>query len=156
MITKGNKVPDFTLEDKDSKEHRLSSVKTKYTIVYFYPKDNTPGCTIEAKKFSDALTQFEKLDVTVIGISGGSEKTKQTFCDKYNLKLILLSDPDFSVSTAFECYGKKKFMGREYMGIYRNTYLLDSNMNVLKVYEKVKPLFHVQELLDDIKDLEAR
>ena len=156
MITKGTKVADFSLADNDGLMHTLSDIQTKYTIVYFYPKDNTPGCAIEAKRFSDALPQFKRLGVTVLGISGGDSNSKQKFCDKHDLKLILLSDPDFEVSLALECFGDKRFMGKAYKGIFRNSYLLDVNKKVLKSYEKVKPLSHVDELLADVRKLEER
>ena len=153
MILTGKKVADFTLADKDGLMHTLSDIRTKYTVVYFYPKDNTPGCAIEAKRFSDALPQFKKLGATVIGISGGDAKTKEKFCDKHDLKLILLSDPDFKVASALECFGDKRFMGKSYKGIFRNSYLLDENKKVLISYEKVKPLSHVDQLINDIKNL---
>ena len=154
MLTVGTKVADFSLEDKNGNIHTLSEISAKYIVVYFYPKDNTPGCTIEAKKFSDALPEFEKQGAVVIGISGGDQKSKTKFCDKHDLKLLLLSDDaDFSASKSFACYGKKKFMGREFDGIFRKTYVLDSEMRVVKVYEKVKPFTHAQEVLEDLNTL---
>tara|TARA_Y100000310_G_C20599860_1_gene772440 strand:+ start:464 stop:934 length:471 start_codon:yes stop_codon:yes gene_type:complete len=156
MITKGKKVDDFTLADKDGLMHTLYDIQTKYTIVYFYPKDNTPGCTIEAKMFSDTLSEFKKFGVTVLGISGGDEKSKTKFCEKNELKLILLSDTDFAVATSLECYGDNRFMGKSFKSIFRNTYLLDKNKTVLRSYEKVKPLSHVKELLSDIRKLEGK
>ena len=155
MITIGKKVPDFTLEDKDGTKHTLSKIKSKYTVIYFYPKDNTPGCTIEAKKFNDKLDEFEKLNATIIGISGGDQKSKNKFCCKHDLKILLLSDDEnFSVCKKFECFGKKKFMGREFDGIFRNSYLIDSEMRVIKIYEKAKPAIHAEEILKDIENVE--
>ena len=154
MLKVTDMVDDFTLPDKDGKLHQLSKIKAKYTIIYFYPKDNTPGCTIEAKNFSDALSEFEALDSTVIGISGGDNKSKTKFCDKYELKLLLLSDPDFKVAEKFGSYGEKMFMGRTFLGIRRDTYLLDANKKLIKVYRKVKPAEHVKMLLCDIKALQ--
>ena len=155
MIAKGANVPDFSLKDKDGETHNLVEVKSKYTVLFFYPKDNTPGCSIEAKRFSDALTQFKKLGVTIFGISGGDEKSKASFCKKLDLKVNLLSDTDFKVSSKYGVYGDKNFMGRNYKGIFRKSYLLDANKKVLKTYEKVKAFAHVDEVLSDIKELEG-
>jgi thioredoxin-dependent peroxiredoxin len=156
MVEVGDKAKDFSLLDKDGKLHQLSEVKSKYTIVYFYPKDSTPGCTIEAKNFSDALAEFESLGVKVIGISGGDQKSKSKFCEKHDLKLILLSDPEFKVAESFGSYGEKMFMGRTFLGIRRDSYLLDKEKKVLKIYRKVKPAVHVQEVLSDVKELEVK
>ena len=144
---------DFSLKDKDDKEHRLSGIKSKYKVIYFYPKDNTPGCTIESKELSDALPELKKLKTEVIGISGGDNKSKEKFCSKYNLKLLLLSDTDFSVSKAYKVYGEKQFMGRKYLGINRTTFILDKDNKIIKVFEKVSPLGHAKEVLEFIKGL---
>ncbi len=152
-MKEGDLAPDFSLKDKDGKEHNLSKIKTKYKVIYFYPKDNTPGCTIESKEFSDALPEFQKLNAQVIGISGGDDKSKEKFCTKYNLKLLLLSDTDFSVSKAYKVYGEKKFMGRKYLGIFRTTFILDKNNKIIKVFEKVSPLGHAKELINFVREL---
>lgn len=148
------KAKNFKLKDKDGKEHTLNKIEANFTVVYFYPKDNTPGCTVEAIEFSKDLKKFEKLGATIIGISGGDEKTKTKFCEKHDLKVILLSDPDFEISKKYGAYGLKKFMGREYDGIYRYTFLLDKNKNIIKKYEDVKPAQHSKEVLNDIKNFE--
>ena len=148
----GIKAPEFSLKDKDGRFHSLKNIKSKFTIVYFYPKDNTPGCTIEAKTFSNSLREFEKLNTKVIGISGGDEKSKNKFCEKHNLKLILLSDPEFKVSQSYNVYGEKSFMGRKYMGIFRQTFILDKDKKIVKIFEKVKPLKHVKEVLEFLKE----
>ena len=145
MLKIGQKAPDFTLEDKDNNKHNLKETSTNYTIVYFYPKDNTPGCTIQAQEFTNNLNEFNKLNTIIFGISGGTNQTKEKFCNKYNLKVTLLTDPEFKTAEAYHSYGLKKFMGREYMGIKRNTFLLD----------KVSPKTHIQEILSDIKQLES-
>lgn len=155
MIAVRKKAYDFSLKDKDGLIHTLSDIQTKYTVLFFYPKDSTPGCTVEAKLFSDALSQFKKLGVTVLGISGGDEKSKTKFCEKHELKVTLLSDPDFLVSQTFECFGEKSFMGKSYKGIFRKTYILDNKKTVLRKYEKVKPFSHVKELIEDIKEMES-
>ena len=151
LLKIGDKAPDFKLKDKEGKAQSLG--KSKYKVVYFYPKDNTPGCTIEAKEFTSDLKEFEKLNIQVIGISGGDEKTKTKFCDKHNLKILLLSDIDFSVSKKYGVYGKRKFMGIEYLGISRITYVLDKSNKVIQVYDKVNPKNHSKEVLYFIQTL---
>lgn len=145
------KAPKFNLQDNDGKLHSLKDIDSEYVVVYFYPKDNTPGCTIEANEFNKALLKFKKLDTTIIGISGGDEKSKTKFCTKHKLKLLLLSDTDAKVGKAYHSYGEKKFMGRTYMGFIRNTYILNKKRKIIKVFEKVKPIVHVNEVLDFLK-----
>jgi peroxiredoxin Q/BCP len=145
-----NKI-DFKLKNQDLELVELAKVKANYTVLFFYPKDNTSGCTIEAKEFSDHLKDFKALKTEVFGISGLDEKSKKKFCDKQNLKVTLLADPNFTLSKKLKVYGKKKFMGREYLGITRTTFILDKNKNILQVYEKVKPLGHAKEILDFLK-----
>jgi len=153
MIKVGASAPDFALKDKEGKIHKLKDVKANYTIIYFYPKDNTPGCTIEANMFNKDLDKYAKIKTKIIGISGGDEKSKTKFCNKHDLKLLLLSDIDFKVSTKYGVYGEKKFMGRTYMGISRVTFILDKNKKVTKVFEKVKPLVHSNEVLEFLKNI---
>jgi peroxiredoxin Q/BCP len=144
----GKVAPDFKLLDKDEKAVTLKSIGKKKKVIYFYPKDDTPGCTIEAKEFSDALKTFNSKDIVVIGISGGNSKTKAKFCEKYKLAHILVSDTDFAVAKKWQSFGTKKFMGREYQGIFRNTFLLDENNKVLNVFESVTPKGHAKEVLN--------
>ena len=145
------KALNFTLKDKDGKIYELEKINSSFIVIYFYPKDNTPGCTIEAREFSLALEKFENLDTMIIGISGGNEQTKEKFCDKNNLKIILLSDEDFKISKKYKVYGEKNFMGRKYLGIFRTTFILDKNKKIIKIYEKVNPKDHAQDVLDFIK-----
>ena len=152
MLKEGEQAPDFSLRDKDGKIHSLNGVTSDYILVYFYPKDNTPGCTIEAKDFSRDIEKFDKLNTTIIGISGGDEKSKTKFCEKQNLKILLLSDYDFSVSNNYGVYGEKSFMGRKYMGISRWTFVLNKNHKIIKIYDKVKPGIHSKEVLEFIKE----
>jgi peroxiredoxin Q/BCP len=152
MLQEGKKAYGFCLKDKDEKEHCLKDVKSDYTVLFFYPKDNTSGCTIESKDFSKNLEKFQKLNTTVIGISGGDQKSKEKFCSKNNLKQPMLSDTDFKVSEKYGVYGEKKFMGNTYMGISRVTFVLDKNKKVIKVFEKVKPLGHAKEVLEVIEN----
>ncbi len=153
MIKVGKKAIDFKLKDKDSKVWSLKNIKTKFTVIYFYPKDNTPGCTIEAIDFSKSMEKLKKASATVIGISGGNEKSKEKFCKKNNLSVLLLSDTDFEVSKKYGLYGEKKFMGRKYMGIFRTTLILDKNKKIIKIYENVKILGHTNEVLEFIKGI---
>jgi peroxiredoxin Q/BCP len=151
----GKKAPAFNLPDKDGNNIALKDIDAKYTVVYFYPKDNTPGCSIEAAAFSQAKKDFEKLGAHIIGISGGDEKSKTKFCDKLKLNIDLLSDDEeFKTSTKYDVYGEKKFMGKTYMGISRVTYILDENKKIIKVYDKVKPPIHAKEILEFIKSYE--
>ena len=143
--------PKFNLKDKDGVSHKLESVKSPFTVVYFYPKDDTPGCTIEAKNFSDTLPKFKALGASVIGVSGGDSKTKAKFCGRHNLKVTLVSDSDFSIAKRFGAYGKKSFMGKSFVGILRKTFVLDANKRVLKVFDTVKPEGHAKEVLSFIE-----
>ena len=150
----GKKAPDFSLRDKEGTLHSLKTLEGRYLVVYFYPKDDTPGCTVEAKGFSGAKNKLAALGASVVGISGGDEKSKTKFCKKHRLKVLLLSDPGFKVSRAYGSYGRKKFMGRAYMGILRNTYLLDEARRVVRVFENVNPETHVREIIAHISELE--
>ena len=153
MLDEGKKAPAFTLEDKDGEKVRLNGIESDYTIVYFYPKDNTPGCTTEAKEFSKDLGKFKKIGAEIIGISGGDNSTKEKFCGKHKLKVTLLSDPDFKVSDKYGVFGEKQFMGKKFKGIHRATFVLDKNKKVLKCYPKVKAAGHSKEVLDYLKSL---
>jgi len=144
----GDKAPDFQLSDKDGSFVSLSSLKAKYVVLFFYPKDDTPGCTIEAQEFSAVLDQFKRKKAIPIGISGGDDRSKQKFCKKHNLKVLLLSDPDFAVAEMYGVYGEKVFMGRRFKGIHRTTFVLDSTKKVVAVFERVRPAGHVAEVVE--------
>ena len=152
MLKENTKAPDFKLKDKNSKEHQISKIKSDFFVVYFYPKDNTPGCTIEAGMFNKHLPEFKKLKTQIIGISGGDEKSKTKFCEKHDLKLLLLSDPEFIVSKKYKVYGEKSFMGRKFKGINRQTYVLDRGLKIIKTFDKVKVGEHALEVLKFIKE----
>lgn len=143
----GTKAPDFKLKDKDGIEHRLSTIEAPHICLFFYPKDNTPGCTIEAQEFSAHSAKFSKNGCAVIGISGGDEKSKAAFCKKNKLSVLLLSDPKFETAKAYDTFGEKKFMGRTYNGIFRKTFVLRNDRTVLKVFDEVKPAGHAEEVL---------
>jgi len=150
----GKTAPDFSLKDKDSNTISLNEIDSEHTIIYFYPKDNTPGCTIEANDFTSHQKDFNKLNTKIIGISGGDEKSKEKFCMTHNIKITLLSDPDFKTSTKYGVYGEKSFMGRKFMGIKRFTFILDKNKKIIKIYPNVKAKDHAEEVLEFIKNLD--
>lgn len=150
----GKKAPAFTLKNKDGEDVKLNNIDSEYTVVYFYPRDNTPGCTIEAKDFSCMKDEFEKAGIKVIGISGGDEKSKTKFVEKQDLTIELVSDPEFKIATKYDSYGLKKFMGREYMGIKRNTFLLNKSKKIINAWENIKVKGHAQAVLDFIVGLD--
>jgi thioredoxin-dependent peroxiredoxin len=150
----GAKAPDFTLPNKDLELITLSKIDADFVVVYFYPKDNTPGCTIETKGFNKDLKAFAKLNTSIIGISGGDEKSKAKFCKAHNLKLELLSDSDFKIAKKYKSYGPKKFMGKSYMGIFRKTFIIDNKKKIRKIFDKVTPETHSKEVLEAIKELQ--
>jgi len=155
-VREGAKAPKFRLCDKDGKEHGVGVTKANYTVLYFYPKDDTPGCTIEAQEFSAALKDFTRRGAQVIGISGGDQKTKEKFCSKFKLSVRLVSDSDFEVSRSYGVYGDKKFMGRTYKGIHRTTFVIDESGKVAKVFGSVKPEGHAQEVLSALDELSGK
>ena len=144
----------FTLSDQEGRSHSLSDYEGKWVVLYFYPKDNTPGCTKEACGFRDFLSQFSKEDIVVLGVSKDSVSLHQKFSDKYKLNFPILSDPEHKIIQAYEAWGMKKFMGREFEGTIRKTILIDPKGNIAKIYEKVNPLIHAEQVLDDIKLLQ--
>jgi peroxiredoxin Q/BCP len=152
-IREGAKAPTFKLQDKDGSTYGVGATKSEFTVLYFYPKDDTPGCTLEAQDFSKNLKDFKTRKATVIGVSGGDKKTKQKFCSKYGLTVPLVSDADFSVSRAYGAYGEKKFMGRAYKGIFRKTFIVDSKGTIARIFDSVKPEGHAREVLKALDEL---
>lgn len=146
-IRAGQKAPNFKLNDKDGRAHQLHSPGVNYTVLYFYPKDSTPGCTLEAQEFTATLKEFKARGARVIGVSGGDGPSKAKFCSKYKLTVPLVSDTNFRVAKSYGAYGDKKFMGRSFKGIFRKTFILDSKGTVVKVFEAVKPEGHASEVL---------
>ncbi len=149
-----SKAPEFSLPDQNGKMHRLSDYKDRWVLVYFYPKDDTSGCTKEACVLRDNLPDFKKLDCVILGISVDSVKSHDKFAKKYGLNFALLADEEKDVVTKYGAWQKKKFMGKEYMGIKRMSYLIDPDGKVAKVYSDVKPAEHALEVLNDLKSLE--
>ncbi|MEK7105509.1 MAG: thioredoxin-dependent thiol peroxidase [Patescibacteria group bacterium] len=153
MLQQGDIAPEFTLPDQTGKTHALKDERGKWVLLYFYPKDDTPGCTVEACQLRDNFPTFKKLDVTVFGVSIDPVKKHAKFADKYNLPFTLLADEEKVVVNAYGVWGKKKFMGREYMGIKRWSFLIDPKGKIAKVYDDVKPKVHAEEVLADLKAL---
>lgn len=144
--------PDFQLQDQNGKLHKLSDYKGKLVLLYFYPKDDTAGCTKEACSIRDAFPFFEKSNVTVLGISTDSPSSHKKFIEKYHLPFVLLSDTDKKVVNLYGVWGLKKFLGKEYMGILRTSFLINPEGKIAKIYEKVKPETHTEEVLTDIEE----
>ena len=142
--------PDFRLPDQDGKIHSLADYRGKWILLYFYPKDDTPGCTMEACSIRDNFPEFGKVDVVVLGISVDSEKSHKKFSEKHHLPFTLLADEKKEVVRKYGAWGTKKFLGREYDGTSRTSFLIDPNGRIAKMYEKVKPMVHAEEVLRDI------
>lgn len=155
MVALGDTAPDFTLSDQNGKTHTLSSYRGHWVLLYFYPKDNTPGCTKEACMIRDSFPRFEGAYADILGISADSVKSHKKFVDKYQLPFSLLADTDKKVINAYGVWGEKQMMGRAYMGIKRMSFLIDPTGVIKKVYEKVKPEVHAEEVLEDLKTLGA-
>lgn len=147
---------DFTLPDENNTLHTLSEYRGKWVVLYFYPKDDTSGCTKEACNFRDNLTRLTDLGLVILGVSKDSVASHKKFHKKYHLNFSLLSDEDRIVIDAYHAWGKKKFMGKEYEGILRMTYLIDPQGEIKKVYEKVTPEEHAQEILQDVTSLSQK
>ena len=149
----GDQAPDFTLPINGGGELTLSSLRGKNIIIYFYPKDMTPGCTTESQNFRDANDEFNKLDVEIIGISKDSVTRHDKFIAKHDLPFTLVSDEDTVACQAFGIWQLKKFMGKEYMGIVRSSFLIDKAGKIVEIWHKVKVKGHVDAVLSRAKDL---
>jgi len=147
MPKEGSVAPNFAAKDANGETVRLKDLRGQKVVLYFYPKDDTPGCTKEACSFRDAFADFKKRDIKVLGVSIDSEVSHKKFAAKYKLPFTLLADPDHSIADAYGVYGEKKFMGRTYLGVKRVTFLIDEKGKVKKVFEKVKPEEHAEEVL---------
>jgi len=149
----GNKAPAFTLEDQQGKKLKLSDFAGQWVVLYFYPKDNTSGCTTEACNFSDNIITFEDINTIVLGVSPDSVKSHINFSAKYDLKITLLSDPDHKVLEKYGVWQKKKMYGREYFGVVRSTFLIDPDGKIAHIWEKVKVAGHVDDVLKKYAEL---
>lgn len=152
MIKEGVRVPKFEATDAHGKTVKSSDFKGKKHVFYFYPKDFTPGCTTEADEFSKNHQKFKKAGIEIIGISPDDVDSHKKFCDKMNIKYLLLADTTKEISKLFGVWGLKKFMGREYMGVMRSTFLVDTKGMVFKIFPKVKPAGHAKEVLESFVD----
>jgi len=149
MISEGDPIPKFEINDADGNKVKSTNFKGKKHVIYFYPKDFTPGCTIEADEFSKDYKKFQKEGIEIIGISPDDVSSHKKFCDKMKIKYILLADVDKQVSKIFGVWSKKNFMGREYMGVIRSTFLVNEKGKIFKIYPKVKARGHSKQVLDD-------
>jgi len=153
MLKINSKAPTFVASSTTNNNYSLKDSIGKYVVLYFYPKDDTPGCTIETNDFNKLLSNFKKLDCEVYGVSKDNLKSHDKFREKYKIKFDLLSDEDLKVLKKYKVWGKKKFMGREFMGIIRTTYLIDKKGKVVKVWNNVKVKDHAKEVFDTLKNI---
>lgn len=144
MIKEGIKAPDFSLTGTDGKRYRLSDFKGKTVVLYFYPKDDTPGCTIEAKGFNRSLDEFRKAGAEIIGVSKDSIDSHKRFCDRYSLDFLLLSDPDSKVIKLYDAYGDRGIFG---FGTLRTTYIIDKYGRIARIFKKVHADGHEKEVM---------
>ena len=147
------KALNFNLPSTNKKNFILKETLGKYVVLYFYPKDDTPGCTLETNDFNKLYSKFKNLDCEVYGISKDSIKSHDKFKEKYKIKFNLLSDEDLNVLKKYKVWGKKKFMGREFMGTIRSTYLIGKKGEIIKVWENVKVKDHAKEVLETLSNL---
>jgi len=147
MVKEGATAPAFKTTDANGESVSLKDFRGQKVVLYFYPKDDTPGCTKEACSFRDAFAKFKKGGINILGVSPDTEKSHQKFVAKYKLPFTLLADTDHAIADAYGVYGEKKFMGRTYMGIHRTTFLIDEKGKIKKVFAKVKPEDHADEVL---------
>ena len=147
------KISDFTLPSTSGNDFSLKDNISDYLVLYFYPKDDTPGCTIETNDFNKLLPKFKKLNCEILGISKDDIKSHDKFREKYKIKFNLLSDQEIKLHKKLKVWGKKKFMGREFMGTIRSTFLIDNNGKILKIWNNVKVKDHAKEVLETLKSL---
>jgi len=153
MLKTNTKAPTFNLKSTNGKVYSLKNSMGKYVVFYFYPKDDTPGCTIETNDFNKLLSKFKKLECEIYGISKDDLKSHDKFRNKYNIKFDLLADEEIKVLKKYKVWGKKKFMGREFMGIIRTTFLIDKKGKIIKIWNNVKVKDHAKEVLETLKNL---
>ncbi len=151
MIELNTKAPLFSLPDQDGKIHSLSDYKGKKVLLYFYPKDDTPGCTTEACNFRDGYEEFKKMGLVILGVSKDTVKSHKKFAEKFSLPFPLLSDESLETIQAYGVWQKKKLYGREYMGIARISFLIDEDGKIAKIYEAVKTNEHADEVRGDMQ-----
>ncbi len=152
-MKKNSEALSFSLPSTSNNKYSLKDSLGKYVVLYFYPKDDTPGCTIETNDFNKLLSKFKKLDCEVLGVSKDSLKSHHKFKEKYKIKFDLLADEDLKVLKKYKVWGKKKFMGREFMGTIRSTYLINKKGQTIKVWKNVKVKDHAKEVLKTLSNL---
>lgn len=150
----GDRAPDFNLPDQTGVLKALNDYRGQWLILYFYPKDMTSGCSLEAHEFTQALPDFQKLSADVVGVSPDSVKRHVKFCEKEALSITLLSDPDHDALEPYHVWVEKKMYGRTYMGVQRSTLIIDPDGMIVKIYPKVKVKGHVQAVLEDLAQLQ--
>ena len=148
-----SKAPIFNLPSTNKKEYSLKDSLGNYVVIYFYPKDDTPGCTIETNDFNKLLPKFKKLNCEILGISKDNLKSHDKFRDKYKIKFDLLADEEIKVLKKYKVWAKKKFMGREFMGIVRTTFLIDKKGKIIKIWNNVKVKDHAKEVLETLQNI---
>jgi len=153
MLEIGDTIPDFCLPNQDEEEICFRDIKGRWAVVYFYPKDNTPGCTTEACDFTAALPDFTEMEVIILGVSPDSPKKHRNFIEKKELKITLLADEEKELCKSFGMWQLKKFMGREYMGVVRSTFLISPDGTLAYKWEKVRVKNHVQDVKEKLLEL---
>ena len=153
MIKEKNLAPAFKLPSTNKKEFSLKDSLGNFVVLYFYPKDDTPGCTIETVDFNRLLPKFKKLNCDILGISKDNLKSHDKFRDKYQIKFDLLADEEIKVLKKYKVWAKKKFMGREFMGIVRTTFLIDKKGKIIKIWNNVKVKDHAKEVLQTLQKI---
>ena len=148
MLQEGDDAPDFVVKDQNGDDVKLSDLLGKKVVLYFYPRDNTPGCTKEACSLRDDFSTFEEKGIKILGVSTDDEKSHQKFISKYELPFPLLADTNHAVADAYGSYGEKKFMGKIYNGVLRKTFLIDETGKIVKIFKKVKVADHAAEILE--------
>jgi len=156
MIKEKTKAPLFKLPSTNKKNYMLRDSLGKYVVIYFYPKDDTPGCTIETNDFNKLISSFKKLECEIFGVSKDSLKSHNKFRDKYKIKFDLLTDEKIEVLKKYKVWAKKKFMGREFMGILRTTFLIDKKGKIIKIWKNVKVKDHAKDVLETLKSLSKK
>jgi peroxiredoxin Q/BCP len=155
-LTVGKKAPDFTALDQDEKKVKLSDLAGRWVVLYFYPKDDTPGCTVEACDFTSGLKDFERLEATVLGCSPDSPESHRKFIAKHKLKIGLLSDPEHKLLEKYGAWGEKNMYGRVSMGVIRSTVIIDPAGKVARHWPKVRAQGHAEEVRETLKELRAK
>ena len=154
MLKEKSVAPKFTLNSTGNNKYSLKDSQGKYVILYFYRKDDTPGCTIETNDFNKLLTKFKRFNCEVYGISKDNINSHNKFKEKYKIKFDLLADDEIKIVKSYKVWAKKKFMGREFMGVVRSTFLIDPNGKIVKIWDNVKVKDHAQEVLDSLKHIQ--